>query len=83
MGKTKVLVTGGAGFIGGNFVQHMVNKYPKYDIYNLDYLTYAGDLSKHTSIEGKENYYFVKADIANRDTINELFSFIKTSSVNL
>lgn len=74
MSKTKVLVTGGAGFIGGNFVQHMVNKYPKYDIYNLDYLTYAGDLSKHTSIEDKENYYFVKADIANRETINKLFN---------
>lgn len=47
MTKKKILVTGGAGFIGGNFVQYMVNKYPQYDIYNLDLLTYAGDLAKH------------------------------------
>ncbi|TFB14184.1 dTDP-glucose 4,6-dehydratase [Filobacillus milosensis] len=73
MGKKKILVTGGAGFIGGNFVQYMVNKYPQYDIYNLDLLTYAGDLTKHIDIETKENYRFVKADIADRDTINVLF----------
>ena len=40
----KILVTGGAGFIGGNFVHHMVNKYPDYEIVNLDLLTYAGNL---------------------------------------
>jgi dTDP-glucose 4,6-dehydratase len=73
MDKTKVLVTGGAGFIGGNFVQHMVSKYPEYEVYNLDFLTYAGDLSKHISIEDKDNYYFVKADIADRETIYNLF----------
>lgn len=69
----KVLVTGGAGFIGGNFVQYMVNKYPGYQIYNLDLLTYAGDLTKHQNIEEKENYQFVKADIANREAIMGLF----------
>ncbi|HZH62346.1 MAG TPA: GDP-mannose 4,6-dehydratase, partial [Metabacillus sp.] len=68
MAQKKILVTGGAGFIGGNFVQYMVNKYPNYDIYNLDLLTYAGDLSKHQAIEGKENYYFLKADITDRKT---------------
>jgi len=73
MAKRKVLVTGGAGFIGGNFVQYMVNQYPDYDIYNLDVLTYAGDLTKHHSIEKKENYHFVKADIVDRDTIFALF----------
>ncbi len=73
MTKKKVLVTGGAGFIGGNFVKYMVNKYPAYDIYNLDLLTYAGDLTKHRDIETKENYHFVKADIAERDTIIPLF----------
>ena len=71
--KKKVLVTGGAGFIGGNFVQYMVNKYPNYDIYNLDLLTYAGDLTKHKSFEDKDNYYFVKADIADREAIFRLF----------
>jgi dTDP-glucose 4,6-dehydratase len=73
MTNKKVLVTGGAGFIGGNFVQYMVNKYSNYDIYNLDLLTYAGDLTKHRDIETKENYHFVKADIADLDTINLLF----------
>lgn len=71
--KRKVLVTGGAGFIGGNFVQYMVNKYPDYDIYNLDLLTYAGDLTKHRDIETKETYHFIKADIADRETIIPLF----------
>lgn len=73
MARKKVLVTGGAGFIGGNFVQYMVNKYPDYEIYNLDLLTYAGDLIKHKTIEGKENYHFIKADIVDRDTILALF----------
>ncbi|MEY8346690.1 dTDP-glucose 4,6-dehydratase, partial [Niallia circulans] len=73
MARKKVLVTGGAGFIGGNFVQYMVNKYPDYDIYNLDLLTYAGDLTKHKEIEAKDNYHFVKADIADRDAIFALF----------
>ncbi|WP_100333082.1 dTDP-glucose 4,6-dehydratase [Bacillus alkalisoli] len=71
--RKKILVTGGAGFIGGNFVQYMVDKYPGYDIYNLDLLTYAGDLTKHKHIETKENYHFIKADIADRNTIIPLF----------
>ncbi|QHT48017.1 dTDP-glucose 4,6-dehydratase [Bacillus sp. SB49] len=69
----KVLVTGGAGFIGGNFVNYMVNKYPDITIYNLDLLTYAGDLTKHKEIEHKANYKFIKADIADRSTIDNLF----------
>ncbi len=69
----KILVTGGAGFIGGNFVQYMVEKYPQHTIYNLDLLTYAGDLTKHRDIEHNQNYRFVKADIADRATIMELF----------
>lgn len=73
MTRNKVLVTGGAGFIGGNFVQYMVKKYPNYDIYNLDSLTYAGDLTKHRDIEDRNNYYFVKVDIANHNEIFELF----------
>lgn len=74
--RKKILVTGGAGFIGGNFVQYMVDKYPEYDIYNLDLLTYAGELAKHKLIEGRENYHFVQADIADRAIINKLFDEI-------
>lgn len=73
MKRKKVLVTGGAGFIGGNFVQYMVNKYSHYDIYNLDLLTYAGDLTKHRNIETNDNYLFVKADIADHETLTPLF----------
>ncbi|HDR7588037.1 dTDP-glucose 4,6-dehydratase [Bacillus mycoides] len=73
MEKKKVLVTGGAGFIGGNFVQYMVNKYPDYHIVNLDVLTYAGDLTKHKEIEEKNNYLFAKVDIVDRQAVNNLF----------
>ncbi|GIN59423.1 dTDP-glucose 4,6-dehydratase [Lederbergia ruris] len=73
MERKKVLITGGAGFIGGNFVHYMVNKYANYDIYNLDLLTYAGDLTKHRDIEAKENYHFIREDIANHKAIFSLF----------
>lgn len=66
---TKVLITGGAGFIGSNFVRHMVNKYPQYQIFNLDLLTYAGNLESVKDLEGKPNYTFIKADITDRDAI--------------
>ena len=69
----KILVTGGAGFIGGNFVHHMVNKYPEYDIVNLDLLTYAGNLETCKPVEDKPNYKFVKGDIADRKFIFDLF----------
>lgn len=77
MNRKNILVTGGAGFIGGNFVQYMAKKYPNYNIYNLDFLTYAGDLTKHEKIEELENYYFLKADIADRDRINTIFKEYK------
>lgn len=69
----KVLVTGGAGFIGGNFVHHMINKYPSYEIVNLDLLTYAGNLETLKEVANKPNYKFVKGDIADRTFIMELF----------
>ncbi len=71
--KKKILVTGGAGFIGGNFVHYMVNKYPEYMIVNLDALTYAGNLETLKPIEDKPNYKFVKGDIADREFIFDLF----------
>ena len=56
----KMIVTGGAGFIGGNFVHYMVNKYPEDTIINLDALTYAGNLETLKPVEDKPNYRFVK-----------------------
>ncbi|MFP3125532.1 dTDP-glucose 4,6-dehydratase [Ectobacillus funiculus] len=70
----KLLVTGGAGFIGSNFVRYMVNKYPEYHIVNLDLLTYAGNLENLKDIETASNYTFVKGDIADREFVNNLFT---------
>jgi len=69
----KILVTGGAGFIGGNFVHYMVNKYPEDIIVNLDALTYAGNLETCALVEKENNYKFIKGDIANREFIFDLF----------
>jgi dTDP-glucose 4,6-dehydratase len=69
----KLLVTGGAGFIGSNFVRYMVNKYPEYQIVNLDLLTYAGNPENLKDIENAANYKFVRGDIADREFINGLF----------
>jgi dTDP-glucose 4,6-dehydratase len=69
----KLLVTGGAGFIGSNFVRYMVNKYPEYQIVNLDLLTYAGNLENLKDIENAANYKFVRGDISDCEFINGLF----------
>ncbi|MGL5348479.1 MAG: dTDP-glucose 4,6-dehydratase [Peptostreptococcaceae bacterium] len=69
----KILVTGGAGFIGSNFVQYMVNKYDEYMIVNIDALTYAGNLESLKSIECKKNYKFIKGNVSDRDFIFEIF----------
>ncbi|HQA73808.1 dTDP-glucose 4,6-dehydratase [Flavobacterium sp.] len=69
----KIVITGGAGFIGSHVVRRFVNKYPDYKIYNLDALTYAGNLENIADIENKPNYTFVKGDITDADFINELF----------
>ncbi|KQO33269.1 dTDP-glucose 4,6-dehydratase [Flavobacterium sp. Leaf82] len=70
----KILITGGAGFIGSHVVRRFVNKYPDYQIYNLDALTYAGNLENIKDIENKSNYSFIKGDIVDETFINELFS---------
>ena len=69
----KILITGGAGFIGSNFVHHMVKKYPDYEIVNLDLLTYAGNLESLKEVENEPNYKFVRGDIADRPFIMQLF----------
>ncbi|MEO7975796.1 dTDP-glucose 4,6-dehydratase [Flavobacterium sp.] len=70
----KILITGGAGFIGSHVVRRFVNKYPEYQIYNLDALTYAGNLENIKDIENQPNYAFIKGDITDQAFINELFS---------
>jgi len=70
---TKILITGGAGFIGSHVVRRFVNSYPQYEIVNLDKLTYAGNLANLTDIEDKPNYRFIKADITNAAEMNSLF----------
>ena len=71
--KKSILITGGAGFIGSHVVRLFVNKYPEYQIINLDKLTYAGNLANLTDIEDKENYSFVKGDIVDAEFIGQLF----------
>jgi dTDP-glucose 4,6-dehydratase len=69
----KILITGGAGFIGSHVVRLIVNKYPDYQIYNLDKLTYAGNLENLRDIDQKPNYHFVKGDIIDGDFVINLF----------
>jgi dTDP-glucose 4,6-dehydratase len=73
----KVLVTGGAGFIGGNFCHYMVDKYPNYVIVALDSLTYAGNLETLEPIINKTNFKFVKGDITDRPFVNHFFEYEK------
>ena len=72
MSKT-IIVTGGAGFIGSNFVFHMLNTYPDYRIVCLDCLTYAGNLSTLAPVMDNPNFRFVKEDITDRDAVYQLF----------
>jgi dTDP-glucose 4,6-dehydratase len=77
----KILITGGAGFIGSHVVRLFVNSYPDYAVYNLDKLTYAGNLENLKDVEGKPNYKFVKGDIIDAEFINNLFEEHKFAAV--
>lgn len=70
--KLNILITGGAGFIGSHVVRLFVNKYPEYNIINLDALTYAGNLSNLKDIENRPNYKFVKADICDYERVKAI-----------
>jgi len=76
-----LLVTGGAGFIGSNFIHYMVRKYNEYKIINLDKLTYAGNLENLKDIEDVENHRFIKGDICDRDLVEDIFSGNKIDAV--
>ncbi|GAB4173568.1 MAG: dTDP-glucose 4,6-dehydratase [Calditrichia bacterium] len=73
-----ILVTGGAGFIGSNFVRYMVNKYPTYKIIVLDALTYAGNRGNLSDLEGKLNYLFIKGNIQDADLVDNVVSNVDT-----
>jgi dTDP-glucose 4,6-dehydratase len=75
-----ILVTGGAGFIGSNFIHYTLKKYPDYKIINLDLLTYAGNLENLKDIENNNNYKFVKGDIGDEKLVTEI---IQENKINL
>lgn len=75
-----ILVTGGAGFIGTNFVKYMLSHHD-YKIVNLDALTYAGNINNLKDIENHTNYHFIKGDICDRDLINDIFKKYKIDTV--
>src|SRR4051812_9543062 len=70
----KILITGGAGFIGSHVVRRFIRQHPEYIIFNLDKLTYAGNLANLEDISGNERYHFIKGDIVDGDFIHALFN---------
>ncbi|AFL97078.1 dTDP-glucose 4,6-dehydratase [Ornithobacterium rhinotracheale] len=79
--KKSILITGGAGFIGSHVVRLFVTKYPNYKIFNLDALTYAGNLENLKDIENQPNYTFLKGDITNEAYIEEIFNQYRFDAV--
>lgn len=79
--KPTLLVTGGAGFIGSNFIIHMLQEHPNLQLINIDKLTYAGSKANLKEVENKENYHFIQGDIADETLINTIFNDFDISGV--
>ena len=79
--RRNILITGGAGFIGSNFVIYFLGKYPHYKIINLDLLTYAGKLENLKEIEHNENYTFIQGDICDSELVARIFSKYEITDV--
>ena len=77
----KIVVTGGAGFIGGNFVHYMLNKYKDYKIICVDCLTYAGNMETLDSVKDNPNFSFYKIDIADREAVFNMFETEKPDMI--
>ena len=68
----RILVTGGAGFIGSNFLRYIIEKYPDYKVVNLDKLTYAGNLENLRDVKNNSNYRFIRGDICDKKTVDSV-----------
>lgn len=80
-GKRRIVITGGAGFIGSNFVHHWCDKYPEDYVVVLDALTYAGNLNNLATLKDRENFRFIRGDITDRTLVDELFQSEKIDTV--
>tara|TARA_R110002072_G_scaffold1989_2_gene16386 strand:+ start:100931 stop:101938 length:1008 start_codon:yes stop_codon:yes gene_type:complete len=79
--KKNILISGGAGFIGSNFLQYFSQKYPEYHLYNIDKLTYAGDVKNLKELEDVKTYTFLKEDICDRKVIEDIFNKYQITDV--
>ena len=80
---SSVLITGGAGFIGSNFIPYFLRNNPSVNVINIDSLTYAGDLKNLQEVEDHKNYHFIKGDICNQELVNSIFEEAGKHSISI